>query len=215
MELSRILQAADAALAAECDASSVRLYLSESCLNRSKCWHTHWWLSPPFKLTNTHMHIHTNTPINWGDKWRGVKIHHCLNTKLTEQQRETLSSPPSSFFTSSTPHLHNTPPPQSLALSLVCNPVSSSPSSSSSASPVHRRGMCQFDHIISFPSSSLHQPPQQPLQTSLFLSLPLHFVSFGVLAFSLCVYFCLCVLAKAACFHYFQLGLEIFWYAAK
>lgn len=166
MKWSKVLQAADTVLVAECDASNVRLYnLSLSCFNRSKCWHNHG---------HGRKHTHTHTPINWGDKWRGVKIHHCLNTTSTE----TSSSPPSSF--TSTLNLWHSHFSVTLLLLLVLLLV-------------HRRGMCQFDHIIPciFPSTATLAPSKCLFSVFWLLWL--------FLRFSLCVYFCSVCANKWGC----------------
>lgn len=88
MELSKILQAADTVLVAECDASDVSLCLSVSCLTKVL---THPLLTaPPHPTHPLQMHRHTHKHPN---KRRG-QMEGCENPPL----------PSSPFTTSITQH---------------------------------------------------------------------------------------------------------------
>lgn len=203
---SQVLPAANAALAAESNATTITPYLSVSCLNCSKCWHIHCCLSLPPSSPLTHTQ-------DGGDKWRGVKIHHCFNTTLTGTSSSLSSRPLTSPH-----HPHPPLPSSSLALSLFCKPASFS---------LWVRNVSVWPHhffsFISPSTSSGISGSFKCLFFSLLLFLnPLSwFGCFGFLRFFQCVYFCsVCAnrwgrSSEGSLFPLFSVSHWKFWYTAE
>lgn len=206
---SQVLPAANAALAAESNTTTITPYLSVSCLNCSKCWHIHCCLSLPPSSPLTHTQ-------DGGDKWRGVKIHHCFNTTLTGTSSSLSSRPLTSPH-----HPHPPLPSSSLALSLFCKPASFS---------LWVRNVSVWPHhffsFISPSTSSGISGSFKCLFFSLLLLLlflnPLSwFGCFGFLRFFQCVYFCsVCAnrwgrSSEGSLFPLFSVSHWKFWYTAE
>lgn len=157
-----------------------------------------------------HHHHHPPSEPRWhahkhpykGDKWRGVKIHHCLNTTSTETSSSVLSSTP--------PPPPPTPSPSSLGLfRKPSSPTFFRPAARNVSVWPHRFFPLIFPAAAS--SSNVYFSPSLPLSLFFFL---LCFGCFGFLLFrSMCIFLFAqtheAVLVEAVCFHYFQPPLEI------
>lgn len=205
---SQVLPAANAALAAESNATTITPYLSVSCLNCSKCWHIHCCLSlpPSSPLTHTHKTEGTN-----GGVWKST-------TALTPHWQGPLPLFPLVLL------LHPiTPtrplPSSSLALSLFCKPASFS---------LWVRNVSVWPHhFFSFISPSTSSGISGSFKC-LFFSLLLLFLNplswfgcFGFLRFFQCVYFCsVCAnrwgrSSEGSLFPLFSVSHWKFWYTAE
>lgn len=120
--------------------------------------------------------MHTNTPINGGDKWRGVKIHRCLPL---------LPPPPSS-----PPQPPNIAPDSPSKLTLWHSHFSVTLLLLLLLLLLSVSEEC-VSLTTSFPSSPhASSATQAPSNVSFLSLLPLSFGCFGFLCVSLCVYFC-------------------------